>query len=303
MKYLLLILTFLISTSDTYSQYIPMLEEGNTWSVDVHYEPFDPPEPPYWWIITEQISIGDIENIDGIDYYRVWSEDQATCLLREEAGIVYKYDELEEVDKILFDFTLEEGDTFNLIDSAYNSYGFCSIIGTDLWESELNVDTVEDIEIAGELRKVITFLEYGDGDFTSFQWIEGIGNISGFDILWGWIDIASGSKLVCFTTNGTTYFFNDVDSCDNTTLGINEVSKSKAILYPNPVINKSILQFPTEGYADTIRIFDVHGKLVKKEPIPVDYYTIDAMLYRSGLYFYQLFSNNKLINTDTFIVK
>ncbi len=155
MKPFIFAVTLLITTF-SYSQYIQMLQEDNSWSVDIHYNPFNPTEPPYAWTITEQISLGDIEIVDGLNYYRVWSGDQPTCLLREENGIVYKYDENEEIDKILFDFTLEEGDTFNLIDSAYNTYyGSCTTVETYIWETELIVDTVEEIEIAGELRKVL----------------------------------------------------------------------------------------------------------------------------------------------------
>ena len=302
MKKLLLIISLLFSAI-SFSQYIPMLEEGNTWSVDVHYEPFDPPEPPYNWVITEQISLGDIEEVNGMDYYRVYSGEQTTCLLREENGIVYKYDEYEEIDKILFDFTLEEGDTFNLIDSAYNSNGFCSTIGTDIWEPELHVDTVEDIEIAGELRKVITFLENGGGDFIQFQWIEGIGNISGFDLLWGWLDIGGDGKLVCFTTYDTTYFFNGATSCDNTTLSIGENFKEKIVLYPNPISEKSILQLPIGAEIDYLKIYNITGKLIKENVIVTENYILNNMNFASGLYFYKVFSKGKLLKTEKFIVK
>ena len=293
MKNLLHNLTLLISIY-SYSQYLPMLEEGNTWSVDVYYDS---------WIVTEQISFGDFEEVNGMDYYRVYSGEQATCLLREENGIVYKYDEYEEIDKILFDFTLEEGDTFNLIDSAYNSYGFCSTIGTDIWEPELHVDTVEEIEIAGELRKVITFLETGGGDFIQFQWIEGVGNITGFDLLWGWLDIGGDGKLVCFTTNGSTYHFNEATSCDNTTLSIGEQFKNQIILYPNPVVERSILQLPIEAEIDQIKIYTISGQLIKTENISSNNFILNSMNFANGLYLYQVFSKGEIIKTEQFIVK
>jgi len=62
MKFLQFFSLLLISFY-SYSQYIPMLEEGNSWSVDVNYEPYEQDEPPYWWIITEQITLGDIEEV------------------------------------------------------------------------------------------------------------------------------------------------------------------------------------------------------------------------------------------------
>ncbi len=122
-------------------------------------------------------------------------------------------------------------------------------------------------------------------------------------MLWGQVYFSEGGVLVCFTTNGKTYFFNDATSCDNTTLGLGEVNKNKGILYPNPVNDKSILQFPSQGYVDSIKIFDIQGRLVKEEPITTDYFIIDAIQYRSGLYFYQVFRTNRHIKSDKFIVK
>ncbi len=300
MKKVLLIISLLFSTA-SFSQYIPMLEEGNTWSVDVHYEPFDPPEPPYSWVITEQVSIGSIENFNGIGYFRMKSDDQSTCLLREENGIVYRYDENENTENVLFDFTLEEGDTFNLFGSAYHYYPPCTLMGTDLWETQLTVDIVEDIEIAGKIRKVITFIE--NNELGQIQWIEGIGNISGFDILWGWLDVTGYSALVCFNTNGVSYFFNEATPCDNTTLSIGETFKEKIILYPNPISEKSILQLPIEAEIDYLKIYNITGKLIKEDVIITENYILNNMNFASGFYFYQVFSNGTLKKTEKFIVK
>ena len=79
------------------------------------------------------------------------------------------------------------------------------------------------LEIAGEMRKVITFAE--GNTFLEFQWIEGIGNITGFDLIWEALDITGGSLLVCFTNDVDTYYFNGANSCDNTTLGIDDLTK------------------------------------------------------------------------------
>ncbi|RLD27253.1 MAG: hypothetical protein DRI70_04695, partial [Bacteroidetes bacterium] len=165
----------------------------------------------------------------------------------------------------------------------------------------LTVKSVEFVELAGVNRKVITFDQYGYAG--NFQWIEGIGNITGFDFMWEAIDITDGYLLVCFETNGTSYFFNNATSCDNTTLSIDDHSQDQIILYPNPVTSISILQFPSEGIIDLLKIYDVSGKLVKEEKVNKDYVLIDAMQYRSGLYFYQVFSVNKLLKTGKFIIR
>lgn len=278
-----------------------MLQEENTWSVDVYDDIFDPPpNVPCCNINTRQISIGDVETINGIDYKIVLRDNNPSCLLREENGIVYKYDTQNSEERVLIDMTLELGDVFNLIGSGYDTLFNC-VDGGWLLENQLTVEQIETVDIAGMLRKVITFSEYNN--YIQLQWIEGIGNISGFDMLWEFVDITGGSLLVCFSNSANTYFFNGATSCDNTTLGLNDLSTEEIILAPNPVTNSSILQLPSEASVDQIKIYDLNGRIIKDKAINKDYFTINAMNYRSGLYFYQVFSQEKLLKTEKFIIK
>jgi hypothetical protein len=298
----ILLISFLFFLNISFAQpYLPVLEENNEWSVDIYYEPFKPPNPPYFWTITEQISVGGIVVIDGREYTQILRDEIPSCFLREENGVVYKYDENASIDRVLFDFNLNVGETFNLIGSAYDSYPYCSEIYSSLYEFELTVETVETIELAGEMRKVISF-EYAGGNSGEFRWVEGIGNITGFDLLWEAVDVTEGSALVCFTKNGTTYFFNNATACDNTTLYTPDNLKSEIVLAPNPVQDISILQLPSELNIDTVRIYDITGKVISEESITKNYITINAMDYASGLYFYQATSENEMIKTERFVV-
>jgi len=302
MKTVLLSLFVLFFGFARAQDYIPMLQENHTWSVDVYYGILPPCDPdPCQYTVTSQISLGEIESIGGLDYYRVVSDNSNTCLLREDNGFIYKYDEDNLVDRLLFDFTLEVGDVFLFEDSAYNSPAHCMNHTYGFGGNNLEVTNVNFVELAGELRKVITFDQHGS--FGNYQWIEGIGNISGFDFMWAAIDFTDGSQLVCFETNGNSYFFNDATSCDNTTLGLTDLNKSKAVLFPNPVTNTSILQFSAEGVADMVQIYNVSGSMVKALRVTSDYVLIDVMDYRSGLYFYQVYSEENLLKTEKFIIK
>jgi len=75
------------------------------------------------------------------------------------------------------------------------------------------------------------------------------------------------------------------------------------VLYPNPVIGTSVLQFSAEGILDLVNIYDVSGKRIRSLPVVSDYVLINAMDYRSGIYFYQVYSEEKLLKTERFIVK
>lgn len=279
-----------------------MLEEGNIWNVDVYTDIFDPPGGvDCCRTDTINFSLGDIETVNGIDYVRIILNDNNSCLLREENGIVYKLNENENIDKVLFDFTLEVGDVFSVFDSAYADNSPCNqYYGGEPYE-DLTVIQVDYIELAGELRKVITFdLFLIDNQA---QWIEGIGNISGFDLIWEILDITGGSLLVCFTTGDETYFFNNATSCDNTTLAIGDNFKNRILLYPNPITDRSILQLPIEAEIDYLKIYTISGKLIKNEIISAKYFVFNNINYAPGLYFYQVSSKGKIIKTAKFIVK
>lgn len=280
--------------------YIPMLQEGNTWSVDVEY--VDPMPPNDCCLtITHQVNLGNTEIINGKVYYRLIVDENERCLLREEDGFVYKYDESNNIDRLLFDFTLEVGDIFNLNGSAYDEGAPCIPTAAPR-DGIMEVVEISTQFIAGADRKVIIFNEPLPPS-TYITWIEGIGNISGIDSIFGTIDGSSPGVLVCFSNNGETYFMNGATSCDNTTLGLDELSKEEIILYPNPVTSVSVLQIPKSFQADLLLVYDVSGKLVKEIVLDGNTHIINTMEYASGLYFYKLIENNQVLVSNKFIIK
>ena len=54
------------------------------------------------------------------------------------------------------------------------------------------------------------------------------------------------STMTCFSENNNVTYFNDFNQCDPPILFIDKFNLNRIILYPNPVINKSILQLPIE---------------------------------------------------------
>lgn len=295
-----LFVLFLFVYCYSYTQsYLPMLEEDHTWSVDFHYGILPPGcEPNCNFIITEQITVSGAVVVDGKTYKKVFTEaGETSCLVREENGVVYQLDASHSTEIVKYDFTLELGEPFSFQDLFY-----CPLSDGSGFGGPYEVIDIRTEFIAGEDRKVIEF-DFNFGAGINETWIEGIGSITGFDPIGTVIDITDYSLLACFDINGTNYFFNNATSCDNTTLGIANFEKNDAVLYPNPVSNTSILQFSSEGWVDSIKIFDSTGKLVKEEKVTGDYVRIDAMQYRSGLYFYQVFLENQLLKIDKFIVK
>ena len=280
--------------------FIPMLDEGNSWSVDTFYCPFMPDKPPYDWTVTEHLTINGTQEINGKTYKQIYNGDNISCLLREEDGVVYKVNGNEE--NVMFDFNFEVGDVYNMIGSGFID-PYCSGNGWSPLAFSIEVFEIETLFIAGADRKVIKFMNHSFPAGEEVRWIEGIGTRAGLALPWPNLDITCWSVIACFTTEEETYFMNGATSCDNTTLGIDDFSKVDAVLYPHPVTAMSVLQFPIDAQIDTIKIFDLSGKLIEEEQITSDHFTFDVMNYRSGLYFYQLLSNNQVIISNKVIIK
>ncbi len=284
----LLLIVFVLVYYQSYSQsYIPMLQEGNKWSVDVYYGLIPPCDPkPCEYTVTPQLSLGEIETIEGIEYVRVISDGDNTCLLREDSGFVYRYDEVNKIEKLLFDFTLELGDIFEVEGSAYDCCDVCVNQVYGFSGGDLTVIGVDFLELAGASRKVITFDEMGWGG--NFQWIEGIGNISGFDFMWEQVDITDGSLLVCFETEGISYFFNGATSCDNTTLGLDDFNQNQFVLYPNPSNSEVFIKSEEGNLVIKVELYNLLGENVITVNSEVE--SIDVSHLMSGIYFLRIFS-------------
>lgn len=284
MKKLLLTLSILFSITCFSQTYLPMLEEGNVWNTISYGFPEPVIITDDTIEITGQLIIGDFT------YFII---NNSPCVMREDNGKVYVYNQTHETEELLFDFTLEMGDEI-ILDTQNPHY--CYDIGGVYMEGEpITVSNISTQFIAGAERKVIE-LEY-QGDLVE-KWIEGIGTLYGF-IPFDFTYFDSDSYLSCFTNNGITYFFNGYTEC---LLDVNDFDKDVIKLAPNPVTQNSVIKIPFEIEIDFIKIYDVFGRLVKNEKIYSEYVNINANEYASGIYIYQLFSKEKMIKTDKFIV-
>jgi len=270
---------FLISCSlNLYSQsFIPVLQEGNAWGVR-YTDVYQPTEDL-------QFNIGENILINNKEYKRIYIDSSPMdCYVREENGVLYLYDS-NSTEKELINFNLEVGDTFDA------PYIFC-IPGP---QQSFEVISVSTQFIAGLNRKVIEVNGWADTQY----WIEGIGSTMG-GLYVGEQNIEGGSSLRCFNTNGEIYLFNNATDCF---LNVEGFSTNNIFFYPNPIVSTSVLRLPIELSVDLVQVYDVNGRLIKEEAITKEYFSIKKMDLRSGLYFYQVFSNNKHLKTGQFIVK
>ena len=152
--------------------------------------------------------------------------------------------------------------------------------------------------IAGENRKVIFFEDlFGDEE----HWIEGIGSTGGIAPGQEYED--AGNYLVCFTKNGETTFFNEATMCDNTFLGLDDLSKDKVTLSPNPITTVAILKLPQSLPNASIKYYDLNGKLIQEAKITDNEVLISKDDFVTGMYFYQVCNDTKVEHSGKFLVK
>ena len=195
-----------------YTPYHPIVEDGKQWNVLFSY-PWNPPEPQHKY--TDIYKIEGDTLVDGVSYkvmYTTRNENLtgwSVCgVIREteDRQVLYRRDG-SSYDEILYDFSMEVGDTIIM-----NGSGF--------YPDWMFVVETNEILINGEPRKQIV-LEYSWGD--QEVWIEGIGSLYGI-IDSGSLFLTGGStNLLCYYEDGDLIW-------QNTTPGYDECY----MVYPTP---------------------------------------------------------------------
>ncbi len=209
-------------------QYEPIVADGKQWNVLFSY-PWSPPEPQHMY--TDIYKIEGDSLVDGVSYkvmYTTRNEDLtgwSVCgVIREteDRQVLYRRDG-SSYDEILYDFSMEVGDTIIM-----NGSGF--------YPDWMFVVETNEILINGEPRKQIV-LEYPWGDHE--VWIEGIGSLYGI--------IDSGSLFLMGGSTNLLCYYEDGDLIwQNTTPGYDECY----MVYPTPPTPPGPSQGFVEGWLE-----------------------------------------------------
>ena len=207
--------------------YHPIVEEGKQWNVLFSY-PWNPPEPQHKY--TDIYKIEGDTLLDGVSYkvmYTTRNEDLmgwSVCgVIREteDKQVLYRRDGAS-YDEILYDFSMEVGDTICMCDDGF--YACCMVV----------VEKGE-ILVNDEPRQQIV-LEYPFGNGEQEVWIEGIGSLYGI-VNTGALFMTGGStNLLCYYEGGDLIW-------QNTTPGYNECY----MVYPTPPTPPEPHSFAPQG--------------------------------------------------------
>lgn len=215
------------------TDYLPLLEEGKKW----HYTYRNwATKETYKYV--EYLSSDTI--IDGKTYTKNCQQDgQVLNLLREEGGKVYKYNNRQKNEKLLYDFTLSVGD---IAESWSEDEG---IIVTDIGE----------ISTGGVSRKKMALCyysgEYIDYDRPNF-WVEGMGSDGGL------------TNPFSNQMAGNFVFLDYIEMPDGTTFEFKDINSVRSV---------------ENGSATNRQTFDLQGRKVSKKHLPKGVYIRDGKKY------------------------
>lgn len=170
------------------------------------------------------------------------------------------------VEELLYDFSLEPGDTLRCFLNHVKEYYTSTGTGTDeQWYNILNDISDYAVEINGEtqIRKYFHF-EYHE---THFEYIEGIGNFYGL-IEFNIFPIKTGEKytayLNCFSHQGQRLYPQAGEAC--WIIGNEEVVPNQQLLvYPNPSEGEFFVKLPEHEQMQSVQITSTDGKIFPEQ--------------------------------------
>lgn len=187
-------------------------------------------------------------------------------------------------ERILYDFSLQVGDTINsVLHDLSNDIGSCGVE---------TIYLIDSILINGNYHKTF-YIQGGCGDM-SLRFIEGIGSSYGliFPNYFGQVE----SHLSCTKVSGQTYYPSNTSSCDLVT-SVNSLDIDMAIdIYPNPSNNEINIIIPdTEKSTSYIlTLLSPIGQIVIREKINSKKSIIDISELPKGLYLLTISVNENI---------
>lgn len=229
--------------------------------------------------------------------------------MREDSGRVFfvPADSLNEF--LLYDFTLEIGDTVEVITQTVNDFPTSGLGGHYEIQQVALIDTVY-VVVNGSLRRQ---LEIRNADDRKIIWLDGIGSLSGL-YMSTWENISMyGILLACMSENDTVLVkdampleVGSADVCDFT-VGVSDLHSlgSNVRVYPNPASEEIHIVFDDQFlYGHDVRIYDLSGRMVYIQSLGTSVSQIQTMSWgRKGVYVLEIRnSEGNLIKVERIVL-
>ena len=258
------------------SSYLPIITPDKVWHIEAGY--WCPQAPPdcacYYGLLT--IIIGNTKTLNEKEYYELMFDDQnVITYIREEEGKLFFYSEYCNEEYLMYDFTLNVGDTFIFYDPYDHP---CELTEEDIYWYSFVVGETSEVEYSQVKRKKIRldWLLFPDG----FQdtWVEGIGNMRG--ICFNLAQQISGSRRLkdCYESD-QLIFTNEEPFCWFY-VGTNDRQEELIKIFTSET---NILHI-VNAKDIPLTMYDIQGRKIKSIFPSDDNYTISISNLPKGLY-------------------
>ena len=280
-----------------------LLHPENLWSILEYDESFMPdhlhPTLKTTWLKVEGVAI-----FNSLEYQIIWSAtDEAhenwkvDHFMREDNGKVYQYNN-DLPERLLYDFTLNEMDTFHFF--------------RDLYPLVTQVDSIRDTLINNLETRVFyvsTYREADPGWAYPEIWIEGIGSNLGLSRKSG--TFLTGNYKInllnCFSQSGIQLYQSPkYEKCyyNEIVMGNKDDKPNAGIqVYPNPSRGKFTVQIGEVLDDYCLKIFDLNGRLIGSKATKQSTKTmIDLQGKEPGIYILQI-ENEKYFAIEKLVLR
>ena len=239
----------LISNFSFAQSYIPLVDTNKVWNVVTDHN-FGAKETHVVFFETDTLIGANMYKKINFSKIPVYFQIFTPIAIREDVSDKKVYALLSgfQEERIIYDFSLEEGDTFKSL--------LCQS------EVEMIVDNIDQVSLFnGEQRKRFSFKNIPE------VWIEGIG--SNYGVVHKYINYCGtdvSSKLLCYE-EGEDLVYRDqfIDTCFVSNVSTNQmINKESVSIYPNPSSNFINVVFESSKNENFVafQIYDIGGKLV-----------------------------------------
>lgn len=269
----LLVLMFFYQSANAQT-YHKLLDTNKLWN---YYDEYFGPNPHYthlYRFTTDTIISGKKYYIpeitmDSIHWYK------ESYFFREEDSTKRVYMLYNNNEGLLYDFSLNTGDSVTIINPLYGAYPPVTI----------HVVSIDSIQIDGYYRKII------NTDF--YTWIEGIGDKLGLPHPG---DMSSGGvllSLVCYYENDSLKYINpDYGNCFYAFLNVGEHNNENQLLLKN--IDNNFFIISSDETIDEIILLNILGEQMMIFSAKANQFSIDLSSFAPGVYIVKCKIDNRI---------